>query len=187
MDDPSLIRVHRFQIDGLSGLLDFHGNVLRQILKRCLPSFSVVLGIQLDPDIVWLSLIDNQRSQVLQRIQCLSSLPDQKSHLVSFHRDVQALSVIGRAQIHCHPHRGEHILQKCLSPFNGFTWVVQHLDVTVSSLTSGLVAFLVLRHGYCFGCRRSPSALVLAKAVRLRCHTRHLSFIFSAGSPRNLL
>ena len=186
MDDPSLIRVHRFQVDRLSGLLNLHGDVLRQILKRRLPSFSVVLGIQLNPDIVWLSLIDNQRSQVLQRIQCLSSLPDQKSHLVSFHRDVQALSVIGGVQIHRHPHRGEHILQKCLSPFDGFTWIIQHLDIAVSSLASGLVAFLVLLHGFCFGCC-STSVLVLAQAVRLRCHTCLLSRIFTAGSSGRLL
>ena len=83
MDDPSLIRVHRLKSHGTSRSLNLVCNVLCQGFQRFLPSLPVILRIQLHAEILFRLLVYHEAHKVLEGIQRLSPLSDQKPHLVA--------------------------------------------------------------------------------------------------------
>ena len=88
MNDPSLIRVHRLQRYRTFRSLYLVSNVLCQCLKRLFPSLAVILGIELHADVILALLVDNQADQILERIQGLTSLTDQNTHILAGEIDV---------------------------------------------------------------------------------------------------
>ena len=102
MNDPSLIRVHRLQRYGTFRSLYLVSNVLCQCLKRLFPSLAVILGIELHADVILALLVDNQADQILERIQGLTSLTDQNTHILTGEIDVHlALFLIeSRCDLH---------------------------------------------------------------------------------------
>ena len=83
MYNPSLIRIHR--LEGNRPLRSLHliRNVICQIIKRLFYYLKVILRINLDSYIIINILIDYQRYKILQRIQCLSSLTNQNTHIIA--------------------------------------------------------------------------------------------------------
>ena len=84
MDDSSFIRIHRFKGYRSLSPLNLIGNVLSQGLQGFLPSLTVILSIQLNPEISFRSLVHNKAHQILKRIQGLASLADKDSHILAF-------------------------------------------------------------------------------------------------------
>src|SRR5699024_1478970 len=74
MDDPSLIRIHRFQRYRSSSLSYLIGNASGQIFQSFFSPVSVILCIQLHPDISLSSFVYHKTGKVLKGVQCLSSL-----------------------------------------------------------------------------------------------------------------
>ena len=84
MNDSSLIRIHRFKGYRSLGSLNLIGNVLSQGLQGFLPSLTVILSIQLHPEISFCSLVHNQAHQILERIQGLPPLANEDPHVLAF-------------------------------------------------------------------------------------------------------
>ena len=108
VDDPTLIWIHRLECHRLSGTANLIGDVSCKITKGCLSSGTIILGIELYADVILLVLlIDDERGQILQRIECLSTLTDQDTHVRAFH--IEEKLIIGMIEgcadvdVHVHP------------------------------------------------------------------------------------
>ena len=83
MNYSSLIGIHRLQGNRALCPLYLVSDIFCKVLQRFLPSLPIVLGIDLYPDIFLRALIHHKGNKILQRIQRLSSLSDEDSHLVA--------------------------------------------------------------------------------------------------------
>ena len=81
MDDPSLIGIHGLQRNGTFGSLNLVGNVLCQGLQSLFSALTVIFRIQFDSQITVCFLVYNKANKILKRIQGLTSLADQDSHI----------------------------------------------------------------------------------------------------------
>lgn len=73
MDDPSFVRIHRFQNYRFSGFLYLEGNSSCKVLQSFLTTASVVLGIEFYTNVGRLAFVYHKACQILKRIQCLAS------------------------------------------------------------------------------------------------------------------
>ena len=123
MDDPSLIGIHRLK--GYASLRPLHliGDILCKIFQGFLPSLTVVFRIHLHADVIVTVPVHHEGDQILKRIQRLSSLTDQNTHIVSLEFDIHHLFFFIKANFHKdrHMHGRKNVVQKrpCLI-FHGF-------------------------------------------------------------------
>ena len=84
VDDSSFIWIHRLKYNRFSGLFHLVGNSSCKVFQSLLTTSSVILCITFDTDIIGFAFIYNKACQLLERIQCLSSLTDKDAHIFSF-------------------------------------------------------------------------------------------------------
>ena len=94
VDDSSLVRIHWLENYRFSCFLDLVGDSPCQVLESFFSASSVILCIKFDTDIIGFAFIYNKACQILERIQCLSSLTDQDTHVLTFHSDAQCTFLI---------------------------------------------------------------------------------------------
>ena len=94
--------------------LYFVRNVLCKVFKRFFSSVSVILCIKFYPDILIGPLIDDNARQILQRIQRLSSLSDEHSHISAAEINIHDFFFLikGHVNLHFHTHGTEYIFQE---------------------------------------------------------------------------
>ena len=69
-------------------------NVLCKVSQSLFSSCTIVLCVKLYSYITFLMLVRYTVRKILQRIQCLSSLTDQDTHVLTFHSDAQCTFLI---------------------------------------------------------------------------------------------
>ena len=83
MNNSSLVRVHRLKCDRPLRLSDLVCDVACQIVQRFRPAGSVSLRVKLDTNILICVLVDNKAREILKGGERLSSLADQKTHVLA--------------------------------------------------------------------------------------------------------
>ena len=89
MDNPSLIRIHRLERYRPSCSLYLVGDILSKMSQRLFSSRTVIFCVKLDSHISVLMLVGNAVCKILERVQRLSSLANQDSHMAAAHIDAQ--------------------------------------------------------------------------------------------------
>ena len=84
MDNLSFIWVHRFKGNRMLRSLYLVGNIFSQRFQCFLPSLTIILRIQLNTDILLSFLVYHKAYKILERIQSLTSLANQNSHVGAF-------------------------------------------------------------------------------------------------------
>ena len=115
MDDPSFVRIHRFQNYRFSGFLYLEGDSSCKVLQSFLTTASVVLGIEFYTNVGRLAFVYHKACQILKRIQCLASFSDEDTHILTFKIHIQrtVCSVVFRCDLHFSKiHGAEYITKK---------------------------------------------------------------------------
>ena len=94
MNDSSLIWIHWLKCNCSSCSLYLACNVLCKILKSLFSSSSIILCVKFYTNVSILHLVSYTIGKILKRIQCLSSLTDQDTHVLTFHSDAQCTFLI---------------------------------------------------------------------------------------------